>query len=94
MCQSGECGRNKETNTYTLNRTKATELALQILLVGIVVETSYNERLEGVAANVGILVRIVCDYEAASALVNAKSTDTIQSQPPHPVRTFLRPLSE
>ncbi len=37
--------------TYTLNRPKATKLALQITLVSIVAQASDNQSLERIAAN-------------------------------------------
>lgn len=45
--------------TYTLDGAKTPKLPLQIALVRIVAESRDDERLEGVASNVGILGRFV-----------------------------------
>lgn len=47
--------------SYTLNRTKPTELALEIVLISIVAQTRNNQRLEGVTADIGVIAGIVCD---------------------------------
>jgi len=46
-------------STYALNWTETPELALEILLSGIVAETGNNECLEGITSNVWVLVRVV-----------------------------------
>lgn len=53
-------GRKLTVDTHTLNRAKATKLALQILLVGLVVETRNDACLECVPSDVGVLIRVVC----------------------------------
>lgn len=45
-------------STYALNRAKTTKLSLKVLLICLVRESRNNERLESVATNVGILVRL------------------------------------
>jgi hypothetical protein len=45
--------------TNALNRAKSAKLALEILLVGAVVKTRHNQRLEGIAADVGIIMRVI-----------------------------------
>ena len=44
---------------YALNRTESTKLALEIVLVGIVAQAGDNQRLESIAANVGVIARVV-----------------------------------
>lgn len=56
---SGDMVRVLISDTYTLNGTEPTKLLLQVSLVGIITEPRNNERLEGVASNVGILVGLV-----------------------------------
>ncbi len=46
--------------TYPLNSTKASKLALEILLVGLVAQARHDERLERVATDIGIISGIVC----------------------------------
>lgn len=47
-------------NTYALNVADATKLSLQILLCGLVGESTDNQCLECITTHVGILGRLVC----------------------------------
>ena len=58
--------------TNTLDGAKSPKLALQILLIGAVVKTRHDERLESITADVLILVRVVYP------------NSTSQHESPHP----------
>ena len=45
--------------TYTFNRPEAPKLPLEILLIGFVAETRDDQRLESVASDVWIILRMV-----------------------------------
>lgn len=53
--------------TYALDGAEATELALEVLLVGLVTEARDDHGLEGVAADVWVLVRSICESRSAQA---------------------------
>lgn len=44
---------------YTLNRTKTAELALEIVLSSIVAQARNDQRLECVAADIGVIAGVV-----------------------------------
>lgn len=46
--------------SYALNGAETAKLPLEILLVGLVRESRNNQSLEGIAANVGVLVGFDC----------------------------------
>lgn len=48
-------GASRWTTTYALDGAKTPELSLEITLVRIVTESRNDERLEGIASNVGVL---------------------------------------
>ncbi len=54
MASAADC-----QETHALNRSKAVELALQVLLVGFVAQTRHDQRLVRVAADVGIFVGVI-----------------------------------
>lgn len=47
--------------TYTLNRPKSAKLPLEVLLVGLIREARHDQRLEGVTANIRVIIRLICD---------------------------------
>lgn len=52
-------GKIRGVATYTLDGAKTPKLPLKVTLVRIVAESRDDERLEGVASNVGVLGRFV-----------------------------------
>lgn len=67
-------------DTNTLDGAKTPKLPFQVTLVSVVAETGNDESLEGIATNVGILVRFDYQFRSANATTdNSISSSTVAS---------------
>ena len=56
------------TETYPFDRPEATEFLFEVMLVGFIAETCYDERSKRIAADVGVLLRFVCRNELSASV--------------------------
>lgn len=62
--------------THSLNRSEPAEFALKILLRSIIAKPCNNECLKGIASDIGIFLRLVCD--ASSQYLSNHDGDDIR----------------
>lgn len=47
-------------SSYSFNGAKSAKFSLEVLLVGIIAQPGNNQGFEGIATDVGIVLRLVC----------------------------------